>query len=147
MQFVRVRRLPGAVVVLGFVLFVGSILGTLAGTLTYFGSKIVEEQSKKTPAEVRADLQKASLPDPLIDKELGAGLTDDEVAALQPPQQQAVTFARLGKLGQKVPPQQITSGAKFLIGASLLGLVIGWLLRSKRGALRCDECGSIARSS
>lgn len=137
-----VRRMPTAVVVLGFLLLVGSILGVGTGALFLFGSKLVAEQERKTPDEVREELRKAGVPEPMITRVLephDTPIPPDELTHLEGKQITAVVTAELGKLDSR----ELAGTGKFLLGLSLLGLVLGWVLRQKKRALRCAECGTV----
>jgi hypothetical protein len=140
-----VRKRHGALVLLGFVLFAGSILTGLIGAMAYFGGEFMEEQRRRTPEQLREDLQKAEIPEALIAKVLdsdGRALEPEELKLLSPSQGVEVQKAQVALIARQLDPRTVSAATKFILGASLIGMVIGWLLRSKRQVLRCSECGA-----
>ena len=139
------RRFPGAVVALGFTVFVASLLGLVLGSVLLLVGKLIEQEPARTPVQIRADLQKESVPEPVIAMVLGesdAKTLPDELHDLTPQQLDAVSKAQFARVRSELDPEKFRAAAWTVIGAALAGAVIGWLLRAKRSALQCGECGA-----
>lgn len=139
------RRLPGVLVVLGFTLFSLSLVGAAGGAIGLFCAKFLERESGRTPAQIRQELEKAAVPEPVIVAVLddhGAPTLPEEANNLDPQQADAVQRAMLARLSHHFPPDAVQAGSLTLIGLSAAGAVVGWLLRSKKTRLQCAECGA-----
>lgn len=145
LERVERRRFHGAVVALGFTIFVVSLLGLAIGSVLLFAGKMLEQAPPRTPDQIRADLQKAAVPEPVIAMVLGesdAKAIPDELHDLTPQQLDAVSKAQLSSVRNRFDPAEIRGATWTVIGVALAGAVIGWLLRAKRSLLQCGECGA-----
>jgi hypothetical protein len=145
LERVERRRYPGGLVALGFTLLVVSLLGLAAGSAVLFAVKLVEQEPARTPDQIRADLQKESVPEPVIAsvlRETGAKAFPDELHDLTPQQLEAVRKAQFAVVRSLVDPERIRGATWTGVAAALAGAVIGWLLRAKRSLLQCGECGA-----
>jgi len=107
--------------------------------------KLLEQEPARTPDQIRADLQKESVPEPVIAMVLGeadAKTLPDELHNLTPQQTEAVSKALLAHARNEYEAEELRIAAWTVIGAALAGAVIGWFLRAKRSALQCGECGA-----
>jgi hypothetical protein len=139
------RRLPGIVVFLGFALFVVSLFGVLGGTVMVAFGKFLESQPAQTPDEIRADLKRESIPDPIVAAlmaERDTPVTPEELKSLTPRQLEAVQHAQLATFRSILEPEAVRAASWVVLGTSIVGVVVGWLLRSKRSVLQCAECGA-----
>src|SRR5262249_6425794 len=139
------RRLPGVVVVLGFTLFAFSLVGAAGGSIGLFCAKFLEREAGRTPAPIPHDLAKASAPAPVHLPALadhGAPTLPEGADSLDAQQAEAVQRAMLARLSHQFPPEAVQMGSLTLLGISVAGAVVGWLLRSKTTRLQCVECGA-----
>jgi len=141
----NVRRMPMPLVVLGFLLMVVSVLGLGFGALISCGQNFVAQQRARTPDEVRHDLESASVPPPIVDKVLAdppERVTMDERKSLNATQLVAVQKAELAAISKEVDPEDMKKASREILIGSMIGLVLGWFLRSKRPGLRCPTCSA-----
>jgi hypothetical protein len=154
----RVRRMNGFLVFVGFLLFVPSVLGILGGAIATVGFRIIEEQGRRPPAEIRAELTGLKVPDATIErlvaKESGEhegiegvgesmrGLSEG-MEGLDPAQRDAVTKAWISKVGRELPMGTLVGSAlTILVGSVVLG-VVAFLLIRKRWVLQCTACPAV----
>lgn len=145
LEHVERRRFHGAVVALGFTVFVASLLGLVLGSVMLLAGKLLEQEPARTPDQIRADLQKESVPEPVIAMvldEADAKTLPDELHNLTPQQAEAVSKALLARGRNEYDPEEFRIAGWTVIGTALAGALIGWFLRAKRSALQCGECGA-----
>lgn len=141
----KVRKMPGAVVALGFLLLIASVLGFGIGAALKIGGKALVEHEGRTPAEIRQDLQAAGIPEPLVAKAMGEAeesVSTSDLNSLTEPQQREVLKAKFDIITKEIDPAQLESGATFMLWGSAIGLVLGWILRMKKPGLKCSNCGA-----
>ena len=147
LQRVEVRRLPGVLVFLGFTAFVVSLIGLSFGAVLLFGGKLLEREPVRSPAEIRADLEKVQVPAPVIALVLGerdATTGTEELQSLTPEQLEAVHKAQLSTMRSMLDPEQLRLATWTILGVSIVGAVVGWMMRSKKWVVQCAECGVAA---
>jgi hypothetical protein len=145
----NVRRLPGAVVVLGFVLMTVSVLGGAIGLLLLGGEDLVIEGRQRPTEQVREDLRAAGIPEPLVAKAMGESeetLSAEDLKSLDSEQAVAVQKAWIATVSRDIDPRMLRGGTRLILLASLLGFVAGWYLRRKRPALQCPSCRATSAS-
>ena len=145
LQRVEVRRLPGVLVFLGFTAFVLSLIGLSIGAVMLLFGKALESQPVRSPAEIRADLEKEQVPAPVISfllREQDSTTVPEEMHHLTPSQQEAVTRASLSSVRSVLGPEQLRVATWTILGLSIAGVVVGWMMRSKKWVVQCAECGA-----
>jgi hypothetical protein len=143
----KVRRYTGAVVVLGFLLIVGGVIGVGMGAVARWGGKQIAAAAERPPEERRRDLEAAGVPERLIAKAMGETeepMTANEFAMLDETQLTAFQQAQFGTFGDRISPDVVRRLSRILLVASAIALLIGWTLRQKKEVLRCAACGQVA---
>ena len=145
--------MSGPVVVIGFILLVPSFLGMLLGILMLFLTGAASTQTSiSSERDIRARLVAQDIPEPII-SEVIAGKTvgNAELMSLNSRQQSAIHAAQLSASAQKVGAGAATVIAGglclFVILASFLGGLIGWLLVMRKRVLQCARCGAVVPAS
>jgi len=146
-------RMSGPVVVIGFVLLIPSVLGMLFGVLMLIITGAASTQtSTATERDIRARLVAHDVPEPIIGELVsGKAISDDELVPLTYQQRAAVHDAQLSASAQKVGAGAATVIAGgfsiFVIIASFVGGLLGWLLIMRKRVLECSRCGAIVPAS
>ena len=144
----KVRRMNGFVVFLGFLLFIPSVLGILVGTGSTIGARFLEQQAKRPPEEIRAELAGLKVPDPVIERlltdkeDLSESMTSygESVKGLDAAQGEAVGRAWFAQVGRILPMQTFVGvSLAILAGAIVLG-VIAFLFIRRKWVLQCSDC-------
>ncbi len=145
---VKIRRMNGVVVFIGFILLIPSFLGIGIGTLGMVGGGVVASQSKKTQPEIEKELRDASVPEEMITRLLAGRPTPAaELEALTPPQVMAVQKAQMAVVSKELGSVALFGGAAVIIVVSLVGGLLGWLLISKKWVLQCASCRAVIPAS
>lgn len=141
----KVRRMGGALVFVGFVLLLPSLLGFAVGVLGMLGGGMLASHAGKPPEQVESELRAAGVPDPMIERLLAGELpARDELATLGQKQLLAVQKGQLALVSNDVSPGTVVGGSSVIAVVSLVGALLGWLLIRKKPALRCSHCGTVA---
>jgi len=141
----KIRKMPGAVVVLGFLLMIGAVVGLGVGGLAKFGGKWIAAEGQRTPEEVRRSLEAVNVPAPIVSKamhETEESLTEADLKSLNADQAAAVAKAQVALVAREVDPADVSRFADTLLLGSAIALVVGWILRMKKPGLRCTNCGA-----
>ena len=145
--------MSGPVVAIGFVLLIPSALSMLFGVLMLVITGAASTQtSASVEREIRTRLVAQQIPDPIISEVVsGKAVSDDELVPLTYQQRAAVHDARLSVSAQKVGAGAATvvagSFSIFVIVASFVGGLLGWLLIMRKRVLECARCGAIVPAS
>jgi hypothetical protein len=135
--------MSGPVVAIGFILLIPSVLGMLFGILMLFG--IAASTSQISPIiekEVRSQLVAQSVPEPIIVKVVASKPVDDsELQTLTPQQVSAVHQAQISSV------QLVRGFSIFVILASFVAGVLGWVLIMRKRVLQCSHCGAVVPAS
>ena len=146
-------RMSGPVVVIGFILLNPSALGMLFGVLMLVLTGAASAQTSASgEREIRAQLVAREIPDPIISEVVSSkAVSDDELVLLTYQQRAAVHDAQLSVSAQKVGGGAATVVAGgfsiFVIVASFIGGLLGWLLIMRKRVLECTRCGAIVPAS
>src|SRR6266446_4201294 len=142
-------RMSGPVVVIGFILLIPSGLGMLFGVLMRFLTSMASMQtSTSSERDIRARLVAREIPEPII-VEVVAGnpVSDAETVPLTYQQRAVVHDAQLSASSEKVGAGAATVIAGgfcvFIIVASFIGGLLGWLLIMRKRVLQCARCGAV----
>jgi predicted Zn finger-like uncharacterized protein len=149
----KIYRMSTAVVVIGYILLVPSILGIIVSVIVaLIAASATGVVSDQTRAETRSTLQKAGVPEPIIQKVIRQELIPDaDLARLTPDQKAKVldgimslVMARAGGAlgGLGVIGGALCFGVSFFVGG-----LLGWLLVMKKKVLRCGTCGAVVAAS
>lgn len=146
-------RLSGCIVAIGFFILIPSLLGVLVGGvgLVMTGDATVETL-EATEEEVRADLRNAGVPGTYVQQILDLeDLSPEQMKSLNSEQRRAVHEAKLTLTASTAGVgigAAIAGGASiFYIIASLIGVLVGWLLVMRKKVLQCTNCGSVTPAS
>jgi DNA-directed RNA polymerase subunit RPC12/RpoP len=146
-------RLSGPVVAIGFILLIPSALGVLFGVLML---SVTHSANKSTSASgerrIRAQLVAQNVPEPIIREVVsGKSVSDDQLVPLTDQQQATVRETEAARLGQKIGGGAATAVlggfSMFVIVASCIGGLLGWLLIMRKRVLQCARCGAIVPAS
>ncbi|MDB6110390.1 MAG: hypothetical protein JWR69_2140 [Pedosphaera sp.] len=146
-------RMSGPVVAIGFILLVPSMLGMLLGIVILVGTAATTSQiSPVLEKEVRSQLVPQHIPEPIIVKVVTSKPVDDsELQTLTPQQVSAVHQAEIsstgGKLGAGAGVALAGGFSIFVIVASFVGGLLGWLLIMRKRVLQCARCGAVVPAS
>ena len=143
----KVRRYSGPVVVLGFLLMVGGVIGLGMGAVARWGGNQIAAAAERPPEQRRRDLESAGVPERLIPKAMGETeepITANEFAMLDETQLVALQQAQFATFGDRISPDVVRRLSRILLVASAIALLIGWTLRQKKEVLRCAACGQVA---
>jgi hypothetical protein len=141
------------VVVIGFVLLIPSVLGMLFGVFMLFVTGVASNQTSTSgESKIRAQLGAQSIPAPIINEVVsGRHVSPQEVASLTYQQQSAVHEAESSRLGQTIGGGAATVIAGgfsiFVMVASFVGGLLGWLLIMRKRVLQCARCGAVVPAS
>jgi hypothetical protein len=145
--------MSGPVVFIGFLLLIPSILGMLFGLLMLFTTGTARSQtSSSAEQDIRARLIARQVPEPVL-SEVASGKTvsDAELVSLTYEQRKAVHDAQLSASAQKVGAgaATVTAGgfSIFVIIASFVGGLLGWLLIMRKRLLQCTLFGAVVPAS
>ena len=144
-------RMSGIVVLIGYILVIPSIIGILFGVAGIIGSGSAgTSSSQASRTRVQADLQAASVPSTVIAKVVrtpARSLAVSDTAPLNGMQRAAVRSASLSlaasEVGTTVGVGLVAGFSIFVVIASLVGGLLGYLLIMKKSVLQCDACGAI----
>jgi len=145
--------MSGPVVVIGFILLIPSILGILFGVLMLVATGAASSQTSSSgEREIRARLVSLRVPDPIITEVVtGKSVSDAELVPLTYQQRAAVHDAQLSVSAQKLGAGAATVIAGgfsvFVIVASFVGGLLGWLLIMRKRVLQCARCGAVVPAS
>jgi DNA-directed RNA polymerase subunit RPC12/RpoP len=146
-------RMSTPVVVIGFVLLIPSVLGMLFGVLMLFVTGVASKQtSASSESKIRAQLVAQNVPDAIVNEVVsGRPVSPNELASLRSQQQSAVHEAESSRLGQTIGGGAATVVAGgfsiFVIIASFVGGLLGWLLIMRKRVLQCARCGAVVPAS
>jgi hypothetical protein len=145
--------MSGPVVVIGFILLIPSVLGMLFGILMLVGTAASTSQISPTiEKDVRSQLVAQDVPEPIIVKVVASKpVGDSELQTLTPEQVSAVRQAQLsssgGKLGAGAGVALVGGFSIFIIVASFVGGLLGWLMIMRKRVLQCSRCGAVVAAS
>jgi hypothetical protein len=145
--------MSGPVVVIGFILLIPSVLGMLFGILMLVLTAATTSQISPTiEKEVRSQLVAQRVPEPVIVKVVASKPVDDsELQTLTSQQVSAVHQAEIsasgGKLGAGAGAALVGGFSIFVIVASFVEGVFGWLLIMRKRVLQCSRCGAVVPAS
>ena len=145
--------MSGPVVVIGFILLIPSVLGILFGLLMLVATGTASSQTSRSgEREIRARLVSQQVPEPIITEVVtGKPVSDAELVPLTYQQRATVHDAQLSASAKKVgagAPTVIAGGFSFfVIVASFVGGLLGWLLIMRKRVLQCARCGAIVPAS
>jgi hypothetical protein len=146
-------RMSGPVVAIGFIVLIPSALGMLFGVLmlgiTHSANKSTSASSER---EIRAQLVAQNVPEPIISEVVsGKSVSDNQLVPLTYQQQATVRHAEAARLGQKIGGGAATAVfggfSIFVIVASFVGGLLGWLLIMRKRVLQCARCGATVPAS
>jgi len=146
-------RMSTPVVVIGFLLLIPSVLGMLFGVFMLFVTGVASKQTSASgESKIRAQLVAQNIPDPIINEVVsGRPVSPNELESLTSQQQSAVHEAESSRLGQTVGGGAATVIAGgfsiFVIIASFVGGLLGWLLIMRKRVLQCARCGAVVPAS
>jgi DNA-directed RNA polymerase subunit RPC12/RpoP len=142
-------RMSAPVVVIGFVLLIPSVIGMLFGVFMLFVTGVASKQtSALDETKIRAQLVAQNIPDPIVNEVVsGRPVSGNDLASLTSQQQSAVHDAESSRLGQTIgggAATVIVGGfSMFVIIASFVGGLLGWLLIMRKRVLQCVRCGAV----
>jgi hypothetical protein len=145
--------MSGPVVAIGFILLIPSVLGVLFGILMLFATGAASSQtSASNERDIRARLVAHDVPEPIIAEVIaGKPVGNAELVSLSPQQQSAIHDAQLSVSAQKVGAGAATVIAGgfslFIVVASFVGGLLGWLLIMRKRVLKCVRCGAVVAAS
>lgn len=146
-------RMSGAVVVIGYILLIPSILGILLSVLMFGSLQVAGSETMDTVrASVEESLREAGVPDDIIARVAsGQDLTAADSSVLTAYQLATVAGAELGRAAGSAGAGlgvAVGAGIAVVIGvASLVGGLLGWLLVMRKRVLECDNCGAVLAAS
>ncbi|PYP50678.1 MAG: hypothetical protein DMD45_10270 [Gemmatimonadetes bacterium] len=143
-------RMSGIVVLIGYILVIPSVLGILIGVAGIVGSGSAGTSSNQASrTRVEADLRAASVPSAVIakvTKNPARSIAVSDTAALNGMQRAAIRSASLSlaasDVGTTVGVGLFAGFSIFVVIASLVGGLLGYLLIMKKSVLQCDTCGA-----
>jgi hypothetical protein len=139
-----IRRMNGFLVVVGFILFIPSVVGVLIGGIGALGSGVFASQAKRTPEEIRTELKGVAVPDPMIDQLVaGNPVTKEQLAGLNEQQQMAVGKATIAIIARKAPAGAMVGGSIVILLISVVLGVVGWLFIRKKWVFLCTKCPAV----
>ena len=142
-------RMSGVVVLIGYILVIASIIGILVGVIGIVGSGSAGTSSKQASrTRVESELRAANVPVTVIaklkDNRNTLGVSD--TARLNGTQRAAIRSASLtlaaSDAGTTIGVGIAAGFSVFVVVASLVGGLLGWLLIMKKSVLQCDNCGA-----
>jgi hypothetical protein len=145
-------RMSRPVVAIGFILLIPSALGVLFGVLMLGVTGVASLQPTQAEREIHARLVAQQIPDAII-TEVGSGkpVSDDQLVPLTYQQRTAVHDAQESVSAHKFDAGLTTLVAGglslFIIVASFVGSLLGWLLIKRKRLLECARCGAIVAAS
>jgi hypothetical protein len=146
-------RMSGPVVAIGFILLIPSIIGMLFGVLMLvITSGTTKQVSASGEREIRTQLVTQQIPDPIITQVVAGKLvSDDQLVPLTYQQRAAVHDAQLSvsaqKVGRGMASIALGGFSIFVIIASFVGGLLGWLLIMRNRVLECAHCGAVVPAS
>ncbi len=146
-------RMSGPVVVIGFILLIPSVLGMLIGILMLFLTGAASTQtSMSSERDIRARLVAQDIPESIIGEVFASKpVGNAELMSLNSQQQSAIHDAQLSVSAQKVGGGVATFIAggfcMFIIVASFVAGLLGWLLIMRKRILQCARCGAVVPAS
>ena len=142
-------RMSSVVVLIGYILVIPSVLGILFGVIGLVGSGSAGSSGmQKNRTRVEAELRTASVPQAVIDKLNTSpnGLAVADTARLTGRQRSAIRDASLtlvaSDAGTAIGTGLVAGASLFIMIASLVGGLLGWILIMKKRVLQCDRCGA-----
>ncbi|SRR6266496_4726219 len=142
-------RMSGPVVAIGFILLVPSALGMLFGALMLILTGTYSSHiSASGEREIRVRLAQQEIPEPII-AEVASGkpVPGEQLTPLTYPQRAAVHDAQSSLSAQNVGAGMAVGFSLFVIIASFVGGLLGWLLIMRKRVLECARCGAIVPAS
>lgn len=149
----KAYRMSGPVVVIGYILLIPSIIGMIFGFLLMVaggggGSAAIQAQSEATKTALIEKGIPATIADKVANHE---PLGEATLATLSSEDRAIVNDARVEQLGTQAGTGLAAAAtvgiAIFLIIASFVGGLLGWLLIMKKRILQCDHCGTVVAAS
>lgn len=146
-------RLSGPAIVIGYILLIPSVLGMLFGLLMLFCTgSATSETSKTTQQEIKKQLAASNIPKQIVEKVINhETLNRDEKESLTQKQRTALADANLSysaaTIGTGAGAALAGGFSIFMIVASFVGGLIGWLLTMKKKVLQCLNCGAVVNAS
>lgn len=143
-------RMSGIVVAIGYILVIPSVLGMLFGVVGLIGSGMAGSggmQGSRTRAQ--SDLRAANVPAAVIAKLTTnhQALVASDTAHLPSRQRAAIREVSLtlaaSDAGTAVGAGLAAGFSIFVIIASLVSGLLGYLLIMKKSVLQCDRCGAV----
>ncbi len=142
-------RMSGVVVLIGYILVIPSIIGILIGVAGIVGSGSAGTSSNQASrTRIESQLLAASVPVTVIAKmkDRAARLAVSDTAGLNGTQRAAVRSASLSlaasDAGTAIGVGVAAGFSIFVVIASLVGGLLGYLLIMKKSVLQCDTCGA-----
>ncbi len=143
-------RMSGPVVVIGFILLIPSVLGMLFGIFMLF---ITGAASTQTSVSGERKIRAAQdVPEPIIAEVIAKkSVGNAELESLSPEKQSAIHDAQLSASAQRVGAGAATvivgGFSLFIVVASFVGGLLGWLLMMRKRVLQCVRCGAVVAAS
>ena|SRR2546425_1219576 len=142
-------RMSGVVVLIGYILVIPSIIGILIGVVGIVGAGSAGTSSNQTSrTRVESQLLAANVPVPVIAKlkDHAMTLSVSDTVGLNVKQRAAIRTASLtlvaSDAGTTIGVGIAAGFSIFMIIASLVGGLLGYLLIMKKSVLQCDICGA-----
>jgi hypothetical protein len=142
-------RMSGPVVAIGFILLIPSALGMLFGALMFLMTGMYSSQTSASgEREIRARLAQQEIPEAII-TEVASGkpVPGEQLTPLTYPQRAAVHDAQSSLSAQKAGAGVAAGLSLFIIVASFVGGLLGWLLIMRKRVLECTRCGAVVPAS
>jgi hypothetical protein len=145
--------MSGPVVVIGFILVIPSVLGMLFGIFMLFITGAARTRTSMSGEhKIRARLVAEDVPEPIIAEVIASKpVGNAELVSLSPEQRSAIHDAQLSASAQKVGAGAATvlvgGFSLFIVVASFVGGLLGWLLIMRKRVLQCVRCGAVVAAS
>ncbi|MGE0713363.1 MAG: hypothetical protein AB7N76_35830 [Planctomycetota bacterium] len=149
MQPTKKYRMSGAVVLIGYILLIPSVLGMAFAAMLFFATgKAGGETFAKIKADARAALEAKGVPAAIVARVVeNQPLTPQEKEALPADQRREVDTQILSIAGGMTGAGAgtvLAGGSSICMGISaFVGGLLGWLLVMKKKVLQCMSCGAV----
>jgi hypothetical protein len=146
-------RMSGAVVAIGYILLIPSILGVLASVVMFvYASMAGGTVASSAQQDAISALHRAGVREPIVQKVIDSReIWEEERASLTPAQRASVDAAIKDVTASRVGTgagASIVGGIALFFGVmSFVGGLLGWLLVMKKQVLQCSHCGATVAAS
>lgn len=146
-------RMSGPVILIGYIILIPSILGMLSGVFLVFATgDAASDTAESLKIDARQQLATADIPAEVIEKVISREpLSETDHNLLSDEQSRAISDVRrsysAGQLGTGAGAVIFGGFGLFVIIASFVGGLLGWLLVMKKGVLQCNRCKVVVATS